>query len=260
MSQNVIFANTVSFDPSSKTASEIHRFLENCLTPLKFAKDAEGYVVSPVGSAFSPRLDSKGKAVRSNDWDGQIDIDEVVRRFPPTFEHLSLAQQVKVLNDPDKLRCEIARVSKKKFASWLQKQGVESKISGITVHAAVPIGTKVYQADLELVKDRNAVRWFHRHQIPTGSKFKGVHKHVFLRELARSKNKLWSPWEGLYSRNESGVKDQFISNQRDVIVEQLFGIRSSAHVMDCIENMMTSLDSHVAQQLLDQAKQDHSWK
>lgn len=257
--KNVIFQDTESYDPTGPVPKKIHAYLEKLLAPLKFSKDPDGNVVTPVGSAFKPRMDSEGQPVRSNDWDSQIEITDVLKAFPAKLDYLTPKQQAKLEANPADLEKEKVKASKKQFAEWLIDQGLQAKVIGITVHVRVPVGSSFYQADLELVKNRSHVSQYHRHDIPAGSPYKGVHKHVFLRTLAKNRNMLWSPWEGLYSRDEQGNKQDLISSDPAKIAKQLFGPKANAATLNSIENMMAALPSEQAQETLELAKQDKSW-
>jgi hypothetical protein len=257
--KNTIFADTASYDPTGPVPKKIHQFLEKLLKPLNFSKDSAGHFVTPVGSAFRPRRDAQGQVVSSNDWDSQIEIQDVLEAFPADLSYLTDKQRAKLESKPEELEKEKVKASKKQFADWFTQQGIEAKVIGITVHVRVPVADKFYQADLELVKNRPHVSQYHRHDIPQGSEYKGVHKHVFLRVLAKEQGKLWSPWEGLYNRDEQGVKTTLISTEPTAIAKSLFGPNASATTLDNVENMMAALPADQAQRILELAKQDRSW-
>jgi hypothetical protein len=257
--KNTIFADTQSYDPTGPVPKKIHQFLEKMLKPLNFSKDQDGNVVTPVGSAYKPRLDAQGQVVRSNDWDSQIEMQDILDAFPADLSYLTDKQQSKLETKPEELEKEKVKSSKKQFADWFIQQGIEAKIIGITVHVKVPVDDNFYQADLELVKNRTHVSQYHRHDIPQGSKYKGVHKHIFLRALAKEQNKLWSPWEGLYNRDQQGNKTDLIATDPTTIAKSLFGAKASAKTLNNVENMMSALPANQAQRILDLAKQDRSW-
>jgi hypothetical protein len=258
-SKNVIFADTASYDPAGPVPAQIHKFVTKLLKPLKFSTDSMGNTVTPVGSAFQPRLGADGKTKPSNDWDGQIDLDDVMKAFPADLSHLSDKKQATLESNPAEKQKELVKQSKQLFLQWLKDRGLEAKLTGITAHIRVPIGDKFYQADLEMVRNRSDVSQFHQHQIPPGSQYKGVHKHVFLRALAKSQNKLWSPWEGLFNRNAEGTKTNLISSNPKKIAQSLFGPEADARTLDNLENMLAALPHNKATEILDLARQDPSW-
>jgi len=258
-SKNVIFSDTESFDPSGPVPKKIHKFITDLLKPLKFSKDNEGNTVSPVGSAHSPRKTADGKTVASNDWDSQIDLDDVIRAFPSDLSHLGAKKIANLESKPEEKQKELVKQSKQLFVEWLRNKGVDAKIIGITAYVKVPVDGKFYEADLEMVRNRNQVKDYHRHNIPQGSKYKGVHKQIFLRMLAKSQGKLWSPWEGLFTRDQQDKKADLIATDANKIAKSLFGPKATVKVLDSIENMIAALPPEQAQQLLDQAQQDPSW-
>jgi hypothetical protein len=258
-SKNVIFNDTESFDPSGAVPGKIHKFITDLLKPLKFSRDNEGNTVSPVGSAHTPRRSASGATVASNDWDSQIDLDDVMRAFPADLSHLGAKKAASLEARPEEKQRELVKQSKQLFADWLRGKGLEVKIIGITAYVKVPVAGKFYEADLEMVRNRNQVKDYHRHNIPAGSAFKGVHKQIFLRMLAKSQGKLWSPWEGLFGRDANDKKADLIATDPVKIARSLFGKSATARTLDSIENMMAALPADQAQRLLDQARQDPSW-
>lgn len=120
--------------------------------------------------------------------------------------------------------------------------GVQARQKGVSVHLLIPVdGVGNVQVDIMLAYPADAIVFYHVHGIPTGSPYKGKHRHMLMSYLARKKGLLWSPYRGLYTRKASGKRDQLVSYDPDEVAHLLTGglrdtITSADAILRSIDN------------------------
>lgn len=154
-------------------------------------------------------------------------------------------------SDPRKLR--------KLLRTEFDQAGFETAQSGISVHVKVPTDSEAHQVDIMIVPNAENTAKFHIHEIPDGSPYKGMNKHLALAYLAKKNDMLWSPFQGLY-RRDNGVKGELITNDADKLAQMLLGAQASSKDLTSLESIMAAMDSSAAQQMLVDLKADPSWK
>jgi len=183
----------------------------------------------------------------TGDLDVSVDLDQVKQFFniPPS----------KKLADDDKA----ARNALEKF---LLDNGVAATYkAGVTVHIKFPYDGKAYQCDIKVIRKAEKVAKFHRHIIPRGSPYKGVHKQVVLSALASAKNMLWSPDEGLYARDADRKKADLVTDDWDKVAEILLGPGHTGRDLGSAESIMTAIkDPALKKQVWDSASSGASWQ
>ena len=200
--------------------------------------DQLGARVNTVGSCWKPRFDKAGQIVPSNDLDAMLDL--------AVLQH--------------SLGTEDAKTTRRALADFLQKQGIETKLAGVTVHTRIPMGDKFYQVDLKVVPNAAKVAQFHRHDIPQGSPYKGVNKQLVMNALASSQGMLWSPDEGLYKRDASGKKAELLSDEWDSIAKYLLGPSASGKDLGSVESILAKVPPENQEQIMNMARAGHSWQ
>jgi len=183
----------------------------------------------------------------TGDLDVSVDLDQVKQFFniPPS----------KKLADDDKA----ARNALEKF---LLDNGVAATYkAGVTVHIKFPYDGKAYQCDIKVIRKAEKVAKFHRHIIPRGSPYKGVHKQVVLSALASAKNMLWSPDEGLYARDADRKKADLVTDDWDKVAEILLGPGHNGRDLGSAESIMAAIkDPELKKQVWDSASGGPSWQ
>lgn len=198
-----------------------------------------GVEVHTIGSGWKPRYDSQGNVVPSNDLDTMVELSTLMQKF----------------NTPD------AKTTRKALKDFLDKQGIATYQAGVTVHAKVPMNDKFYQVDIKVVPNAAKVAQFHRHDIPKGSPYKGVNKQLVMNALASSQGMLWSPDEGLYSRNAAGKKGDLLSDEWDKIAQYLLGKNASGKDLGSVESIMAKIpDPKRREEIMNMARAGHSWQ
>lgn len=120
---------------------------------------------------------------------------------------------------------------------------------------------KFYQVDIKVVPNAAKVAQFHRHDIPKGSPYKGVNKQLVMNALASSQGMLWSPDEGLYSRNAAGKKGDLLSDEWDKIAQYLLGKNASGKDLGSVESIMAKIpDPKRREEIMNMARAGHSWQ
>jgi hypothetical protein len=219
-----VFKNTVPFD--HKKIPKIKEQIDSVLAPL-------GIIVFPFGSTAIP---VPGKT--SGDYDVMVDENVLARKF--------------VEKNPRSIR--------KKLKEYFDQAGFETTLNGIAVHINVAIDNDHHQADVMVVPNATKVVQFHLHQIPPGSPYKGVHKHLAMSYLARSKGLLWSAFQGLYRRDQDGKRGDFITADLDTIAYLLLGVDSNKTQLNSFEGILSALTKDEADRMLLDLEADPSWK
>ena len=220
-----MFSDATDFD---------QKFAPNIVKVINDALAKTGIVVHPMGSGANP---TPGKT--SGDFDVMADENSVKEVF-------------KV---PD------GKTARKALNDYLHGLGFNTAQSGINVHILVPLpdGNKA-QADIMVTPHASTISKFHVHNVPQGSPYKGKNKIILMSILAKQKGMMWSPWQGLFKRDESGKKGDFVSNDIDTVAKILLGERATGKDLSSVEGILSVLPKEQASQLLSTAKADQAWE
>jgi hypothetical protein len=218
-----MFSSAEQFD--QKDAPKITKAVNDILSSI-------GIHVIPVGSGATP---TPGK--KSGDFDVMADEALVMQKF----------------NAKD------GKAARKALAEHLASLGYEVAQSGINVHLLVPVGSKHVQADIMVTPNAAAVSQFHRHILPPNSPYKGVHKQILLSAVAKTKNMMWSPWQGLFARTQDGKRGEFISNDLDKIATSLLGNGATSDDLGSVESILAKLPEQNRIAILTQLQSDPNW-
>lgn len=221
------FADTVKIPKDSILA--VASIIESQLTVINVSH-------TKVGSAYNCTSSV-------NDIDIQVELSDVIKHFAPTASKKS-----------DTIE-KLARVCVKNYFSDL---GFEVAQAGINVFVCVPFEGNRYQVDLEIIYHINDIKEFHIHNIPPGSKYKGLHKQILLSLLAKKQGFLYSAWEGLYYRTDENKKGEFVTRSFSEISKILTG-KYGANRINCVENILNSLPYSQSVALLSEVEQDKNW-
>lgn len=220
-----------NFDPE-KVGKPLAAITQKYLEPLKTKLEV-------TGSCAKPRYDADGNVVPSNDLDAMVEMSDLTHAFRTT--------------DP--------KTTRKALNDFLQKQGLQTKQAGVTVHTRVPMGDKFYQVDIKVVPNAANVSQFHRHDIPKGSPYKGVNKQLVMNALASTQGMLWSPDEGLYKRDNAGKKAELLSDNWDQIAKYLLGQGATGQDLGSVESIMNKIpDPKRKEDIMNMARAGHSWQ
>lgn len=201
--------------------------------------DPLGVKLEVIGSCWKPRYDKDGNVVPSNDLDSMVELTTLMEQFNTTD----------------------SSSTRKALAAYFEKQGVKTKLAGVTVHVRMPMGGKFYQTDIKVVKNAAKVAQFHRHEIPQGSPYKGVNKQLVMNALASSQRMLWSPDEGLYARDAAGKKADLLTDEWDGIAQYLLGRGATGKDLGSVESIMAKIpDQKRREEILNMARAGHSWQ
>jgi len=218
-----VFSDVVPFD---------HKKIPAIMKSVNGVLQAAGTGAIPIGSGATP---TPGKV--SGDLDMVVDQEEVAKA---TGE-----------NKPAAI--------KKALRALYDQAGFETGQSGVSVHVRVPVGDEAHQVDIMVVPNAAAAAKFHTHNIPKGSPFKGVNKQLAMAHLAKQNNMLWSPYQGLFARNDQGKKGDFITQDPDEVARHLLGNNATAEDLGSVESMMAALGAK-GDELLAALRSDPNWK
>lgn len=216
-----VFQGTSDFD---------HKVIDQILKTVNQSLAGTGIEAIPVGSAATP---TPGK--RSGDLDVIVDQAAVMNYFD--------------VRDP--------KAGRKMLNDYISNKGLETAQSGINVHVRVPVGSESHQVDIMVVDNAPTIAQFHKHDIPKDSPYKGKHKQLLMAVIAKDKNMMWSAWQGLFSRNETGKKGEFVTADLDEIAKLLLGDNASAKDLGSVEAILAA--SPNSEELLQRAEQDPNW-
>ena len=221
-----IFPDSVSFD---------HAKIPALMKQINSVLAKTGSKAIPIGSGATP---TKGKT--SGDLDMIVDMDQLK-------QHFNMEDQ----KDP---------VIRKKLRQVFDLAGFNTGQSGTSVHVEVPDGGQTHQIDIMVVPNAENAAKFHTHSIPQGSKFKGVNKMITLAKLAKDQNMLWSPYQGLFSRDANGKKADLISSNIDEIARTLLGPNASGKDIGSVEAIVAALGKEKGDALLADLRSAPNWK
>ena len=185
----------------------------------------------PIGSGATP---TKGK--QSGDLDMIVDLADLQQAF----------------NMPD----EEAKVIRKKLRQQFDLAGLKTAQSGTSVHVEVPMTDHTHQVDIMVVANAETASKFHTHNIPAGSKFKGVNKMITIAKLAKDKGMKWSPYKGLVNRDTN----ELISSDLDDIAKRLISPNASGKDLGSVESILSALGKEAGNALLADLRSDPNWK
>lgn len=212
------------------------------ITPFK--KEEAGTILASLQKVMPKNLKlikvgSAGQKEISGDMDVMVDESQVIKMFKPQIEKIMSAQKGKKTQNPT----QIARALLKEY---FEKKGFKSAQTGINVHVRVPVGKTIAQVDIMFVEDAGNVSVFHQHDY--NSEFKGKHKHMLLSSIAKeTKSKkypnglMWSAFQGLFSRNAEGKKDQLVTRDPDIVAKMLLNPKAHRKDLANVESIIAAL-------------------
>jgi hypothetical protein len=77
--------------------------------------------------------------------------------------------------------------------------------------------------------------------------------------LAKEQNLLWSPYEGLFTRDDKGKKNRLLTNDLDDIAKTLLGDGAKGSDLGSVEAMLAKLPKDRADSIMQKLSQDPSW-
>ena len=221
-----IFPNSVSFD---------HKMIPGIMKVINGVLQKVNAQAIPIGSGATP---TPGKV--SGDLDMIVDVNQ-------------LRQEYDMLDSPDK---DI----RKKLRQTFDMAGLETAQSGTSVHVKVPMGDHAHQVDIMVVPNAANAAKFHTHTIPQGSKWKGVNKQIAMAYLAKKQNMLWSPYQGLFSRDANGKKADLVTDNIEQVAKALLGPNASGKDIGSVEAIMAALGKEAGEAMLADLRSDPNWK
>lgn len=120
---------------------------------------------------------------------------------------------------------------KKALQAMYDQAGFETAISGQSVHVKTTVDGEAQQVDIMIVPNAEQAAKLHTHNIPKGSPYKGVHKHIALSWLAKQKGYSWSPYKGVLDKTTK----ELVANDPDEIAKLLIGPNASGNDISSVE-------------------------
>jgi len=217
-----IFPNSVGFD---------HKIIPNLMQQINSVLAKTNTKAIPIGSGATP---TPGKM--SGDLDMIVDLADLQNAF--------------------NMQDQEAKVIRKKLRQQFDLAGFNTGQSGTSVHVEVPIGDNTHQIDIMVVANAETASKFHTHNIPQGSKFKGVNKMITIAKLAKEKGMKWSPYKGLVNRDTN----ELISSNLDDIAKRLLGPNARGQDLGSVESILSALGKEAGDALLADLRDDPGWK
>jgi len=214
-----VFDDAVQFD---------HTDIDKILATVNKIMKPTGATLIPIGSGATP---TPGK--KSGDLDVIVDQDAMA-------DYFGLKKPVDI---------------KKAVAQLFNDAGFDTKVIGINTHVRVPLSQGSAQVDIMLVPSAEAVSKFHMHNIPKGSKYKGVHKQIAMSKLAKNKGYKWSGFKGLIDA-ENDPKGNTPERDPDTIAKILLGDSATAQDLGSFESILAKLPPDQASQLEQEVAND----
>jgi hypothetical protein len=219
-----VFADAEPFDHAQIPA--IMKQINSVLTAI-------GARALPIGSGATPTV---GKV--SGDLDMIVDANVLANHFKVTD----------------------AKEVRKQLRALFNQAGFQTGQSGVSVHVRAEVDGAAHQVDIMVVPKAETAQKFHTHTIPSGSRYKGVHKQLALAALAKEQNLLWSAYEGLYTRGPDGKKNSLVTDDIDDIAKTLLGPSATGKDLGSYESILAALPPERAETLKAKLDQDPGWQ
>jgi hypothetical protein len=219
-----VFADAEPFDHAQIPA--IMKQINSVLTAI-------GARALPIGSGATP---TAGKV--SGDLDMIVDANVLANHFKVTD----------------------AKEVRKQLRALFNQAGFQTGQSGVSVHVRAEVDGAAHQVDIMVVPKAETAQKFHTHTIPSGSRYKGVHKQLALAALAKEQNLLWSAYEGLYTRGPDGKKNSLVTDDIDDIAKTLLGPSATGKDLGSYESILAALPPERAEALKAKLDQDPGWQ
>lgn len=210
-----------------------------------FAKEQADQILKTINKVMPKglpliKVGSAGQKPISGDMDVMVDEDALLKFFSKEIKNqLEKHTGKKAAPNP----AQIARLLLKEY---FKSKGFDAAQTGINVHVKVPTSKNPAQVDVMLVKDANNMSKFHQHDY--SGKFRGSQKHQLLSSIAKHiKSKkypyglMWSAFQGLFSRNEQGQKDQLITRDPDTVAKMLISPKATLKDLGNVESIINAL-------------------
>lgn len=217
MSGNIWPDETENFD---------HAIIPDILKQINSVINKTGVDALPIGSGATP---TAGK--QSGDLDMIVDADKLKKFF--------------AVKDNKTVKIELEKL--------FQKAGFDTAKTGSSVHVKTNIGNSAQQVDIMVVDQSNTAQKFHIHDIPKGSPYKGVHKHLAIAHLAKQNGMKWSPYKGLVNRETN----ELVANTLDEIAKQILGPSASAKDLGSLESILAAMPKNKARSMILELKADN---
>lgn len=221
-----VFPGTTSFD---------HEMIPGIMKTINSVLAKTSSKAIPIGSGATP---TPGKI--SGDLDMIVDVNQLKDHFKM----------------PDAKDADI----RKKLRQLFDLAGLNTGQSGTSVHVEVPMGDHSHQVDIMVVPNAENAAKFHTHSIPQGSKWKGVNKQIAMAYLAKQKNMLWSPYQGLFNRDANGKKADLVTDNIDQVAKTLLGPNATGKDIGSVEQIMSALGKEAGDAMLADLRSDPNWK
>jgi hypothetical protein len=153
-----------------------------------------------------------------------------------------------------------AKEVRKQLRALFNQAGFQTGQSGVSVHVRAEVDGAAHQVDIMVVPKAETAQKFHTHTIPSGSRYKGVHKQLALAALAKEQNLLWSAYEGLYTRGPDGKKNSLVTDDIDDIAKTLLGPSATGKDLGSYESILAALPPERAEALKAKLDQDPGWQ
>jgi len=195
--------------------------------------DKIGAKAYPIGSGATP---TPGKV--SGDLDMIVDADVLANHF----------QTIDIKD------------ARKQLRSLFDQAGFQTGQSGVSVHVRTSVGSSAQQVDIMVVNNAKNAAHYHTHSIPSGSQYKGDHKQILIEALAKEQGLLWSPYEGLYSRDDAGKKNNLVTDDLNDIATTLLGPDAKGKDLGSVESILAKLPKERADKILQTVSQEKAWQ
>ena len=216
-----IFPGTAEFD---------QKLIPDMMKQINKVMKVTGAKALPIGSGATP---TPGKL--SGDLDMIVDLDQLKQHFKM----------------PDAKDADV----RKKLRQVFDLAGFKTAQTGTSVHVEVPMADHTHQVDIMVVADGEAASKIHTHNIPAGSKFKGLNKMIALAKLAKNKGMKFSPYRGVVNRETN----ELIANDLDKIAKTLVSPNATGKDIGSVEAIVSALGKEGPAFLAD-LRADPNWK
>lgn len=158
------------------------------------------------------------------------------------------------------------RTAKSILKQAIESAGLQCKLNGVSIHVRVPLGASFVQADIMLVNDAKDVSRFHQHDYATmGSAYTGADKHILISSIAKAvrpsyspNGLMWSPFEGLYTRDSEGKKGELVAQNPTSVARILLNPHATLKDLASPQSIIAAIPAQERQAKLAAAQADYA--
>lgn len=155
------------------------------------------------------------------------------------------------------------KVAKTVLQQAIEQHGLPTRLHGISIHVRVPMQQGFAQADIILVDDAKDISKLHQHDYAAMGNYTGSDIQQLISSVAKGvrtqqypNGLMWSGFQGLFTRNAEGKKDQLVSRDPDQIAQLILNPNASGRDLLSPQAIISAIPQNERQAKLAAAEVD----